>query len=80
MIIKLPVGVWQREHAGGVTMVVIQLLDDAYDVHRHEGKVANPIPDNRRYTLEEAQKRADEFVLQEGHGCTARCGTWTKKA
>jgi hypothetical protein len=78
MIIKLPPGVWSREHDGGVSMVVLQLFDDAFDVHLHEHQTANPIPDGRRLSLEDACARADAFLAERGHRCSASCGSWRK--
>ncbi len=79
MIIKLPPDVWSREHDDGVSMVVLQLMDDAFDVHLHKNKAANPIPDGRRLTLEDACARADAYRAEQGHRCTAACGAWHKK-
>ena len=80
MIIKVPPGVWSQEHDGGVSMVVLQLFGDAYDVHMHKGKSADPIPDGRRATLDVACKRADAFLAEQGHRCTASCGAWHQKS
>ena len=80
MIIKLPVGVWARDHEGGTSLVVLHLFDDSFDVHIHRDRAANPIPDGRRATLAEAMARADEYLAEIGHTCSSACGEWVQRA
>jgi hypothetical protein len=79
MIIKVPFPFWTREHAGGITMGVMQLFDDAYDVVRHQGVSATTIEDGRRDSLEAACQRADAYLAEQGHVCGADCGEWQRK-
>lgn len=78
-VLKVPFPLWVREHGGGVSMAVMQLVDDAFDVLHHRGVNATHIPNGRFATLEEACERADAYMAELGHECGSSCGQWRKK-
>jgi hypothetical protein len=78
-VLKVPFPLWVREHGGGVSMAVMQLVDNAFDVIHHRGVNATQIPNGRFPTLEAAQARADEYMKEQGHECGAACGAWHRK-
>lgn len=78
-VLKVPFPLWVREHGGGVSMAVMQLVDDAFDVMHHRGVNATHIPNGRFSTLEDACARADAYMTELGHQCGPGCGEWRKK-
>jgi hypothetical protein len=78
-VLKVPFPLWIREHGDGVSMAVMQLVDDAFDVVHHRGVTATQIPNGRFPTLEAACARADAYMKEQGHECTAACGQWHRK-
>ena len=78
-VLKVPFPLWVREHGSGVSMAVMQLVDNAYDVMHHKGVNATHIPNGRFATLEEACARADAYLHEQGHACGRACGDWHRK-
>jgi hypothetical protein len=78
-VLKVPFPLWVREHGDGVSMAVMQLVDEAFDVVHHRGVNATHIPNGRLSTLDAACARADEYMREQGHECGASCGEWRRK-
>jgi hypothetical protein len=78
-VLRVPFPLWVREHGGGVSMAVMQLVDDAFDVLQHRGVTAMHIPNGRCATFDDACERADAYMSALGHECGRLCGQWRKR-